>query len=319
MSGVASARQGLKGVVEALLFHGGPARIGREVLRGRVIVLAYHNVVPPRARVRGDRALHLPLASFEAQLDLLRRTHEIVPLDSLDESDWSRSTEAPVDPGRTGRAHPRAVITFDDAYRGAVTAGVEALARRGLPATIFTAPHFLGERSFWWDAVPEARMTPGFREQALTALEGRDAEIRRWMESRKWDVTQPPAHQRCASLEELREAARRPGITVASHSWSHPNLTRLRPEEVTAELRRPADWLRAHIPDTIPWISYPYGLSSAAVEDAARAAGYRGALKAQGGWLPRPVRNEFALPRQNVAASLSIEGFGARSAGLLCG
>ncbi|MGH7691002.1 MAG: hypothetical protein ACREN3_15465, partial [Gemmatimonadaceae bacterium] len=55
----------------------------RRALRQRAVIFAYHNVVPDRWTGAGDRSLHLPIADFRAQLDILQATHDIVPLRQL--------------------------------------------------------------------------------------------------------------------------------------------------------------------------------------------------------------------------------------------
>jgi hypothetical protein len=70
----------------------------------------------------------------------------------------------------------------------------------------------------------------------------------------------------------------------------------------------------------LPWLTYPYGLSSPEAERVAAAEGYAGALRVSGGWMgPANAVNRFALPRYNVPAGLSIRGFDLRTAGILAG
>src|SRR6185503_1881953 len=125
---------------------------------------------------------------FRDQLDALQQTHDVVPLRDV-------LNEAP----RRGR--PRVAITFDDAYLGAVRHAPAELSARGMPATIFVAPAFLGGRSFWWDALADPRggLDPGLRERALGDLRGEDAAIRAWARGRGFVETEPPDFQRASS------------------------------------------------------------------------------------------------------------------------
>ncbi len=299
----------IKAAVEGMLRLGGPARVAAAFKRGRTLTLAYHNIVSDGAPPAGDRSLHLPRRQFAAQLDHLAGRVEVVPLE--------RALAEPG--GRPGR--PRVVITFDDAYRGAVTAGVEELSRRGLPATIFVAPNFLGGRSFWWDALAPVTgegLPEEFRARALLEFRGDDMAVRRSSAGGGSAVHEVPPEMVCASEEELRTALRHPGISLGSHSWSHPNLCCLNPDQLRDELVRPLQWLRSRFERTIPWLSYPYGLSSPAVEQAAAEAGYTAALRIEGGWLPRHSSNRFALPRLNLPSGLSFNGFALRVSGLFC-
>src|SRR5207237_1432026 len=230
-----SARATLKACFEAGLVRSGVPALNRAARARRALVLAYHNVVPDSSPGFGDRSLHLPRGLFIRQLESLLATHTVVPLEQV--------LDAPV----AGR-RPRAAITFDDGYRGAVLLGVAALV---------------------------------------------------------------------ASEAELRSATRHPGITLGSHTWTHPNLVRLGGgDELREELRRPLGWLRERFTSVIPWLSYPYGLATPAVEAAAREVGYTAALALGGGWFPSTRVNRWAVPRENIPSGLSENGFVIRSSGL---
>lgn len=301
-------REVAKRALEHLGVWSGATALGRWRMRDHTLVLAYHNVVPDDMPRGGDRSLHLRRADFAAQLDALRATHEVVPLAELFAARRS-----------TGR--PRAVITFDDAYTGAVSLGVDELVRRALPATIFVTPAFVGGQSFWWDALadPIKGLHPDVRKRALDECRGVDADVLRWAvgtgTARPADV--PPV-ARVASEAEILTAARRPGISLGSHSWSHPDLTRLTPRELAPELRQPLAWLRERVPEAVPWLAYPYGLVNPEVAAAAAHAGYDGAFLISGGWMAGSHSKRFGLPRVNIPAGISVEGFQLRAAGFLC-
>jgi peptidoglycan/xylan/chitin deacetylase (PgdA/CDA1 family) len=120
-----------------------------------------------------------------------------------------------------------------------------------------------------------------------------------------------------ADESQVMHSATLAGIAIGSHTWMHPNLSVISPDELHAELARSLDWLRARFPGRAPFVSYPYGLTSPAVEAAARAAGYAAGLLAGGGWLPTTISDDqFRLPRYNVPAGLSLNGFRLRLSGL---
>jgi peptidoglycan/xylan/chitin deacetylase (PgdA/CDA1 family) len=296
----------LKQALERTLLATGVASLlGHAAPRGS-LVLAYHNIVPHGEPPGGDRSLHLSQRDFATQLDILQREVDVVPLTEL------------LEPATKG-SRPRVAISFDDAYRGAVTVGVEVLRTRSLPATIFVPPAFLGGRSFWWDAAadPVSGLSQAARAHALETCAGQDDLVRAWAASTGLSLQAPPAHAVAASEEELQRALEYPGLTLGSHTWSHPNLTRLNDAELADELTRPLGWLRERFLRVIPWLTYPYGLTDGRVERAAERAGYEAALCVDGGWLgPSPSR--YSLPRFNVPAGLSAAGFRLRLAGLFC-
>lgn len=296
----------LKGVVEAVLARGGPATLARVGRRGGTLVLAYHNIVPDGTGPLGDRSLHLPLSRFAAQLDLLQRWTEVVPLELVDL------------PSPDGR--PRAVITFDDAYRGAVTLAVDELAARQLPATIFVAPGLLGDQAFWWDRLAgDAGLPADVREHALNELRGEGNLIVTWAAERGMPLADVAAAARSATETELEQALRRhPGISVAIHTWSHPNLARLPITRVESELTQSRQWLADRFGARArPWVSYPYGAFTDAVERAAANLGMTGAFRIDGGWTRPGADAPHRRARFNVPSGLSDNGFALRLAGLV--
>lgn len=303
----------LKRVVEYVLAHGGPAAVARRRRGGSTVILAYHDIVADRDVGGGDRSLHLGLGAFARQLDALLATHDVVGLDALVDDD--RREEA-------GR--PWAAITFDDAYRGAVTLGLEALRERDLPATFFVSPLRLGGQAFWWDRLAsgnEGQVADGLRERALGSWRGRqELVLERTPPSERSDDGSgaPWTGYVSATVEELARAARAPGITVGSHGWSHANLAALSADELRDELARSLAWIRERFPERgRPWIAYPYGRRSPEVVRLARDAGYRAGFLVEGGWHRGGGPMGLEVPRLNVPAGVSPEGFVLRAAGLL--
>lgn len=296
----------MKSFAERAAVRSGFVRIARARRRDGALVLAYHDIVPSGERATGDSSLHLAQGEFARQLDELARTHDVVPLATL-------TSEG----GGAGR--PRVAITFDDAYAGALRAGVQELERRQMPATIFVAPALLGEVT-WWDLLVPPKMgeiAVQVRERALWQLAGKRALVLAWAADgvERWQAG--PDHPRIGTADELARAVEYGRITLGAHGWSHANLCALGPAELQRELVMPDAWLRARFDCVVPFLSYPYGLSSPAVEAAAAQTGYRAAFRVDGGWMSRGGRDRpHALPRFNVPAGLSLDGFRLRLAGI---
>ncbi len=266
-------------------------------MRGRALVLAYHNVVPDGLEGRGDASLHLPLGEFVGQVSLLQAQCRILPLEQV--LGGARSDDGAV-----------VAITFDDAYRGAVELALPELARRGLPATMFVAPGLLGAASFWWDEFADGS------GEIPRAVRNRVLDIEAGRPGHTTAGPRLPVWYQCAAAEQLDTAARQGALTFGAHTWTHPNLTRLHADDLAMELTQPLAWLRASALRMVPVLSYPYGLSSPAVERAAADAGYDCALRVDGGWLAAGG-SRWALPRFNVPAGLSLDGFRLRLSGML--
>lgn len=324
----------LKQAAERILARGlAPLLTRRDA--GRVLVLAYHNVVPDGGNPGGDRSLHLSRRDFSDQLDAVVETHQVVPLDEALDTAASPAAEAGNEGGR-----PRAVVTFDDAYRGAMTCGLEELERRGLPATVFVSPGMLGADGFWWDLLSSGDRRddlpagagsfgddlaggrggdPADREALLRDEAGRGDAILERAREEEWPMAPQPDHARPVRRDELLEAAGRPGVTFGAHGWSHANMARLDADELEEELVRPWTWLERELGEAfLPVLAYPYGRCSDAAAGAAREAGYRAAFTVTGGSLdPADVSDSFRLPRTNIPAGVSVDGFRLRALGLL--
>lgn len=280
--------------------------ITRRRLRAKRLILAYHGIVPDGEPPAGERALFIRQSDFAAQLDTLKVVADVAPLDRIDEP---------------GDGRPRVAITIDDAYRGAVDVGVRELAARSLPATIFVSPGRLNNHVFWWDALAHktGALDSTLRDYALQKLHGVDERIRTWAaRSKIGSCDDLPAYARSASHGELAAALKFPGITLGSHTWSHPNLAALGIADIVLEVRRSREWLQAEFGDrAIGWLAYPYGLDSLSAQIALGDAMYTCALRIGGGWHQATSSNRFLRPRLNVGAGLSGAGFRARLQGAL--
>lgn len=301
----------VKGIVESDGIGRPLAELARRRRYGASLTLAYHNVTAPGLpSAWGDTSLHLPADAFARQLDHIASHYSVVPLDEV------LSQGAPDAP-------PRVAITFDDAYVGALTHGVRELRARSLPATIFVAPGRF-ESTFWWDTLADGRgLDDEVRAHVLGALAGREDEAVRWAASvGRGRAASPAPDYVCASEELLRAALEYPALTIASHSWSHPNLSRVAPGALEEELVRSAERVKEiGGGQARPYISYPYGLSNECVAGAAIAAGYRAGFLIAGGWArcATTTARAFAWPRLNVPAGISDAGFALRVAGVLRG
>lgn len=299
----------LKGGLEAAIVASGVP--GRRI-RGRssgTVVLSYHNVVPTGERAAGDLSLHIGQGRFGEHLDRIAETHDIVPLSE-------------VRVGQVAAGRPRAVVTFDDAYRGTITAGFEELNRRGLPAAVFVPPGCLGSEGFWWDriATPHEGLGPEARAHALESLGGRGDAILAWAAEVGRALSELPDHARPSTEDELFAAARSGRFELGSHTWSHVNLAGVPVSEAADEIARGHKWLDgvdADVP-VVDWLAYPYGLySPEVVVAAARTVGHAvrvdgGAAEVGGSW----TADAHRIPRINVPAGLSPHGLVLRLAAM---
>jgi peptidoglycan/xylan/chitin deacetylase (PgdA/CDA1 family) len=261
---------------------------------GHVLVLAIHNVVPNGAPSIGDRSLHLPISTFRHLIERLLRSCTAVPLSGIE-------VAAP-------DHRPRFAVTFDDAYRGAVTLALPELERLGVPATVFVPTGLVGDRDFWWDSLadPVRGLEDATRHHILTGLAGDDAAAREWAREKGRTVRVMPPLWRSVSLEELRQAALRPGVSLAPHGARHLAFDRLSIDELRRELLDPMAWFDAQGLPFDRTLAYPYGYSSPLVHAEAAGAGYSSAWLVAGGWLETVSGRRLELPRLNVPGGASV-------------
>jgi peptidoglycan/xylan/chitin deacetylase (PgdA/CDA1 family) len=299
-----------KAIAEAILGSRLAFRTGSYFSEPRGLVLSFHNVLSERVEPRGDRSLHVPVSTFCEIVDWLAEAFEVVPLDQVLNTD-------PVAGGR-----PRAAITFDDAYQGAIAVAIPELIVRRLPATVFAISGAVEGQTFWWDALADGYaggMPAEIRETALCVARGREAEVLDWAIRNGHPIAELDGEFVAAPWSAIEGAAGFPGIAIASHTRSHPNLATLPIEELMEELAGSRHEIQARIPACRPWLAYPYGHSSPAVESAAAKAGYEMAFRVSGGVVLAGDDSPemYSLPRLNIPAGLSLRGFRIRAAGML--
>lgn len=300
--------RGWKRAVEAVLARSGVARWAEGRRRPSTVILAYHNIVPTGEDAVGDVGLHVDRSTFADQLDWLLEGRPLVSLEgAFHASEGDDAT--------------RIVITFDDAYRGTMTAGMEELEKRGVPSTVFVPPGLLGTDGFWWDRLAPSGggpLDPLVREHALTELQGRQDRILSWAHAEGLGVNEMPEHARPVDERVLEPGDLPSGTTLGAHTWSHPNLTALSREHVRTQLVECRDWLSRRTDRYVDWLAYPYGLADDGVEKEA-SEHFDGALLVAGGASVvkgHRIGGGHSIPRINVARGLSLEGLASRLAGI---
>jgi peptidoglycan/xylan/chitin deacetylase (PgdA/CDA1 family) len=127
-------------------------------------------------------------------------------------------------------------ITFDDGYRGLREHAFPVLEAHGFRATCFVITEYAGRLNRWDVAY-------GGRRFAHLA----------WRDMRAWQGR---------------------GIEFASHTATHPRLTRVSSEQVGGELERSRRAIREALGTETRAVSYPFGAAGEREERLAREAGY---------------------------------------------
>lgn len=203
------------------------------------------------------------------------------------------------------------LLSFDDGYANNRRL-LAVLKEYRIPATFFIATGFVGAATaFWWDAVYRTRvgqgtwMTyPSRQRRALHALSRADAEAHVRQEYGADALTSMGELDRSLTEAELRAFAAEELVTIGNHTVDHTLLTTLSPQAVHAQIAGAQDFL-ARVTGTRPRaIAYPYGDSSPAVVEIARANGLELGLtcNAHRNTLPLGQGNLLRLGRFEVIA-----------------
>lgn len=180
-----------------------------------------------------DSPVDLPLDRFRDQLDELTRIERPVALaEAVAALAAGRDPAGGDDPAR-GNGRPAVAVTFDDAYGNFLDRAWPLLAERGIPATLFVPVAFV-------------------EGEGPAPLRG-------------------AGHLPPVSWAALRDMTAT-GLTVGSHTWSHPDLTRLPASRVDEELRRSRETLEDRLGRPVTAFCYPRGLWSPRLEPQVGAA-----------------------------------------------
>jgi peptidoglycan/xylan/chitin deacetylase (PgdA/CDA1 family) len=183
----------------------------------------------------------------------------------------------------SGRRLPdyAAVVTFDDGMRNFLTVVAPLLKERRLAATAFVITQRAAERD-----------NTRFDEE-WTPLDSR----------------------RYLSWPEIRALAGVPGITIGSHSHTHPDLTTLTEDEARSELLGSLAAITEQTGVTRPALAYPHGRAGARVRALAEAAGYSCGLTGELG--ANDIGSDlYGLRRVVIAGDDDVSTFAARVSGL---
>jgi peptidoglycan/xylan/chitin deacetylase (PgdA/CDA1 family) len=107
--------------------------------------------------------------------------------------------------------------------------------------------------------------------------------------------------------EEASEMAAH-GVSIGSHTISHPDLEKLAPEKVKMELRKSREALMQHLTSPALQLAYPSGDYNADTMLAARDAGYTAAWRVGGGPVT-PSADLMQLPRIRISGTGSLKRF----------
>ncbi len=170
-------------------------------------------------------------------------------------------------------------ITFDDGFVSVMDNALPEMESRRIPSTMFVPSGSLGGPPQWIKDPAH----PSMREVVMTP-------------------------------EQLTRTAAHDGVTIASHSISHPNFLALDDATAVRELTESKAVLEAALGKPVKLFSFPHGKHNAALLDKARAAGYQRVFTINPECLTAPA-SRFALGRIAVEPTDSLLEFRLKALG----
>jgi peptidoglycan/xylan/chitin deacetylase (PgdA/CDA1 family) len=252
-------------------------------------ILAYHRIAELKGTPAVDcRSTSATPASFAQQMRHVAKHYRGVAMPEV------------LDAIERNAALPErsVLITFDDAYADFAEIAWPILKQFGLPATLFvpTAYPDHPELMFWWDRLyqafdttcrtllPETPLGPlplarlDQRRRSLRALTDHIPTLPHDAAMRVVDAVcaqlgEGPANGSAVlSWNQLRQLAKE-GVTLGSHTRTHPILTQLPPPQIREEIRGAQQDLKREIGFAPPIFCYPNGDHNDVVIEILRAEG----------------------------------------------
>jgi peptidoglycan/xylan/chitin deacetylase (PgdA/CDA1 family) len=306
----------------ALLRLGGYAALRSFAPSHGLAILRYHAVCEPRSDDYADPSICVTPAQFERHVAYLTRAYTILRLEDA------------VDMLAARRALPKnaIVLTFDDGYADNLAAS-RILKKYGATATFYITAGCLADGEPFWPvevryvvrALPASRMAvtagPVHLELDLTSGSGRQAavkvltktykahpiavrdELRSVLRARAGRVEAPRV---MLTYDEVREM-RALGMTIGSHTMTHPNLPNAGAADARRELVQSKARLEQELDAPVTMFSYPNGgaerYMTPEIAAIVRDVGFAAATTSWNGFAG-PVSDLYALERVQIGRRL---------------
>jgi peptidoglycan/xylan/chitin deacetylase (PgdA/CDA1 family) len=324
----------------ALLRMGGYAALRRAMPSRGLAILRYHAICGPDGYAYADPQICVTPENFERHVAYLSRAYHVIRLDEA------------ITALAAGEPLPRnaVAITFDDGYADNLEAA-RILHRYGATGTFYiTAGCLEGGLPFWpvelrylLRALPATgvrlnagpvsltlelssdvqrqaalrQLTRTFKSHPIPVRE----ELRRQLRAQAGAVSVPRV---MLTWDDVREMHRL-GMTIGSHTMTHPNLPSAGLADAARELRESKDRLERELGASVTMFSYPNGGAerylTPDVQRAVREAGYLGATTSRNAFA-HAASDLYALERieveervEDLAFALEVERFAFRPVG----
>lgn len=296
--------------------------------RNKLLILTYHRFS------RSQDASKVSAADFESHLQYLSLHNTVLPLADAVES-LQNGTTLPAN---------ATVITIDDGYSDAYDIAFPKLKKHGFPATVYAITDFVDQKIWLWTDlmryvmaktgdsevlfdfgsgdVVQAKLNDSAKRletanrinERLKKLpnDEKDAKIAEMARQLNVELpTVPPPEFAAMTWNQAREMDT-DGVSIESHTVTHPILTNVNQAELDFELRTSKTRLEERLRRSVEHFCYPNGSLNESVRRAAENAGYSSAVTTAYGF-NSGGNDQFLLNR--IDAQSAIESFAQSASG----
>ncbi|WP_406610360.1 polysaccharide deacetylase family protein [Agarivorans sp. JK6] len=259
-----------------------------------IYVFNYHRIGDARFSEFDPNVFSCTAEQFEQHLLFYKQEFEV-----LDEA----ALIALLDSGEA-ITKPYALITFDDGYIDSYQYAFPLLTKHQLSAVFFVVTEYTNGGIFaWWDEVAwlvkhcqsntlklkhwshavdlsGKNQTQNIRKLLYAFKEDHSFSMEEKLDMLKAECKAPPmpsSHSLFANWQQLKEMAEG-GMTIGSHTRSHPILAHLSLEQQREELTQSRDFIESKLGTAVSMLAYPVGRTDSFTEQTqalAQECGYR--------------------------------------------
>jgi len=312
----------MKTAIKKATIRSGVLRIASRMGSHRVAILRYHSVLAEPERFGNSIGCGIIHSRnlFAEHMALIASHYRPVSIDEV----------CAFVSGGAGLPHHCVTVTFDDGFADNLEFAAPILARYGIPASIYIAVDYIGNRTPPWycrlryafsvSRIPEWRVGDFVfdmsiaeqRRQAFLDSSRRCAKLCRESQENllaevehRLDV-EPFSTPMMLTWDGVRELIAL-GHTIGSHTLSHPNLAYVGATDHAAEIAASKAEIEKNIGTEVKHFSYPSPIMEPHYSDetiaATKAAGYRSAVTCSPGAV---VKGDNALTLKRVFAPQTV-------------
>ncbi len=192
-----------------------------------------------------------------------------------------------------------AVVTLDDAWRNNLQNVVPIAERHNIPITIFTPIQPVEEGVLWLKWFRDKELQERFPEITRQDPKNLPTSQRNILWSQLKTAKQ--YEREMMTVEEIKNLAKHPFVTIGGHTYTHPILPNCSADELEFELVKADEKLREMTGSDIKAMAYPNGDYNDKVISVCQRAGFEVAFTTEEGrYIDIKQDNPMTLPRNCV-------------------